>query len=345
MKKKSCVSAVVSAFLIAAAGCGSSPSAKEENRTYSRDIFAMDTYMSIRAYGGDESALDAAEERIRQLEAELSVTKPDSDVARINASAGSPAEVSEDTALIVKKALETGSLTGGALDVTAYPLVKEWGFTTGDYHIPSQESIDELLVNVDYGRIEMSGSTVAVGTGQQLDLGALAKGYTSDEVIRILRDNGTDAAIISLGGNVQSFGTKPDGSAWKVAVRDPFSPENDMCVIETGEKAVITSGNYERCFTGDDGREYWHIIDPADGYPADNGIVSATIIGGSGLDCDALSTAVFVKGLEGAESLWRSSMSYDMIIVTDDRKIYYTEGVADSFSNLSGMPAEVMYRD
>ena len=118
-----------------------------------------------------------------------------------------------------------------------------------------------------------------------------------------------------------------------------------MCVIETGEKAVITSGNYERRFTGNDGREYWHIIDPADGYPADNGIVSATIIGESGLDCDALSTAVFVRGLEGAESLWRSSMSYDMILVTDDKKIYYTEGVADSFSNLSDMQAEVIRRD
>ena len=167
-------------------------------------------------------------------------------------------------------------------------------------------------------------------------------GYTGDKVIETLRENGADAAIISLGGNVQAFGEKPDGSAWKVAVRDPFTPDNDMCTIEIGEKAVITSGNYERCFTGDDGKVYWHIIDPADGFPADNGIVSATIIGDEGLTCDALSTAMFVEGLEGACELWKNDRSYDMILVTDDSRIFYTEGIADSFTNLTSMPAEVI---
>ena len=345
MKIKSCMLTLLSAVVAAACGCGSAASSGRDSKAYSRDIFAMDTYMSIRAYGGGESALDAAEERIRTLEAELSVTSDKSDTAAINSSAGSPAEVSEDTLTIVKKAVEMGGITGGALDVTAYPLVKEWGFTTGDYHIPEKQRIDELLKNVDFGRISIKGDTVAVGDGQQLDLGALAKGYAGDEVVSALRDNGSDAGIISLGGNVQAFGEKPDGTPWKVAVRDPFAPETDMCVVEIGEKAVITSGNYERCFTGEDGNSYWHIIDPADGYPADNGIVSATIIGDSGLECDALSTAMFVKGLDGAVSLWRSSASYDMILVTDDRTIHYTEGIADTFSNLSGMTAEVILRD
>ena len=345
LRIRSCILAAVSAILISACGCGSPASSESSAKTYSRDIFAMDTYMSIRCYGGGDKALDAAEKRIRELEVELSVTSPDSDVARINASAGSPVEVSADTAAIVKRAAEIGRLTGGALDVTAYPLVREWGFTTGEYRIPDKERIDELLKNVDLSRISISGNYISVGAGQQLDLGALAKGYTGDEVIKLLRENGAEAGIISLGGNVQSFGKKPDGSAWKVAVRDPYSPETDMCTVETGEKAVITSGNYERCFTGDDGKNYWHIIDPADGCPADNGIVSATIIGDVGLDCDALSTAMFVKGLDGAVSLWRNDATFDMILVTDDGRIYCTEGIADCFSNLSGMPAEVICRD
>ena len=345
MKTKSCVLMAVSLAVSAVFSCGNGSSSEKDNKAYSRDIFAMDTYMSIRAYGGGEKALDAAEERIRELESELSVTSQDSDVSRINAASGSPAEVSDDTLAILKKAVEIGGLTGGALDITAYPLVREWGFTTGSYHIPDQQVIDTLLENVDFSRINISGNSVSAGEGQMVDLGALAKGYTGDEVIQTLRDNGADAAIISLGGNVQSFGEKPDGSEWKVAVRDPFSPETDMCVIGIGEKAVITSGNYERCFKGDDGREYWHIIDPADGYPADNGIVSATIIGDSGIDCDALSTAMFVEGLEGAAELWRSDPAYDMILVTDDGNIYYTDGIAGSFDNLSDMPAEVIPRD
>ena len=94
-----------------------------------------------------------------------------------------------------------------------------------------------------------------------------------------------------------------------------------MCTINIADKAVITSGNYERCFTGKDGKLYWHIIDPKDGYPADNGLVSATIIGDSGLDCDALSTAMFVAGTD------------------------YTQGIADGFVNESSMPSEVIRLD
>lgn len=325
-------------------GCSASGSAKN-TASYSRDIFAMDTYMSVRTYGGGETALDAAENRIKDLEAKLSVTIPDSDVSRINSGGGKPVEVSSDTLAIAKKAIEAGDLTGGALDVTAYPIVREWGFTTGNYKIPSADRLKELLPCVDYRRISIGDCSVALSADQQLDFGALAKGYTGDEVIAELRKNGADAAVISLGGNVQTFGKKPDGSPWKVAVRDPFSPEKDMCTIEIGEKAVITSGNYERCFTGEDGKNYWHIIDPADGFPADNGIVSATIIGDSGLTCDALSTAMFVKGLEGASELWRNDRSYDMILVTDDAKIYYTEGLIGVFTNTSDMPSEVISGD
>ena len=324
-------------------GCKSSSSADTSvQKTFSRDLFAMDTYMSVRSYGGDESALDSAESCIRDLENKLSATISGSDVSSINSGGGKPVDVSDDTAAILRKAVETGKITGGALDVTAYPLVMEWGFTTGSYKIPSQERIDSLLTCVDYRKIVLNGNTVTLPDGMLLDLGALAKGYTGDKVIETLRKNGADAAIISLGGNVQAFGEKPDGSAWKVAVRDPFTPENDMCTIEIGEKAVITSGNYERCFTGDDGKVYWHIIDPADGFPADNGIVSATIIGDDGLTCDALSTAMFVEGLEGACELWKNDRSYDMILVTDDSRIFYTEGIADSFTNLTSMPAEVI---
>lgn len=177
-----------------------------------------------------------------------------------------------------------------------------------------------------------------------LDLGALAKGYTGDELMEIFHENGVKSAIVSLGGNVQALGKKPDGSLWKVAVRNPFSPETDMCTVEIEGKAVITSGSYERYFTGEDGVDYCHIIDPKSGRPVHNGLVSVTVIGESGTECDALSTALFVMGADGAVEFWRKNGDFELILVSDDGKIMYTEGLEGSFKNLGKMPAEVIAR-
>lgn len=339
------ISGIIMLAALLLTGCGgtNSSSGNANDTAASRDIFAMDTFMSLKAYGSNaDEALDKAGERIRVLEEELSVTNENSDIWRIDHAGGNPVQVSEDTAAILKKALEISDDTDGALNVCLYPVVSAWGFTTGEYRIPDDKEISSLLKNTDWYSLHLDGSTVTLPEKYQIDTGALAKGYTSDEVMEIMRESGVDSAIVSLGGNVQALGTKPDGSLWKVAVRDPFSPDTDMCVIEVGEKAVITSGNYERYFTGEDGNNYWHIIDGNDGYPADNGAVSVTVIGSSGIECDALSTALFVMGYPAACDYWRSRQDFDMVIVTDDQRIYYTEGIADVFSNISSMPAEVI---
>jgi len=308
------------------------------------DVFAMNTYMSMKAYGDNaQKALDDSRKLIMRLESELSVTDEGSCIYELNKNG--KGTVTDSAAVLINKAVEIGDRTGGALDISLYPVLKEWGFTTEDYHIPDDKILADLLSNVDYKSISISGNEVTLPENVQIDLGALAKGYTSDSIMEQMSADGVDSAIVSLGGNVQAIGGKPDGSAWKVSVRDPFAPDTDMCIVEIKDKAVITSGNYERFFTGDDGKNYWHIIDPADGYPADNGLVSTTIIGDSGLECDALSTAFFVAGKDKAVDYWRSDRSFDMILVSDDGKIYYTEGIADSFKNISSMEAEVLRLD
>lgn len=328
-------------MLMCTSACGSTT-----DEYLDRDIFAMDTYMNLRAYGDNaEQALDLAEARILELENALSVTNEDSDVSRINISDGAAVEVSEDTAELVAAGVDFGALTDGALDMTLYPVLKEWGFTTGEYRIPDSDTLNRLLENVDYSAVTVSGNTVQIPNNYQLDLGSLAKGYTGDEIMEIFRENGVTSAIISLGGNVQTLGKKPDDSDWRVGIKDPFEPENNMCVVEIADKAVITSGNYERFFVGEDGKSYWHIIDPSDGYPADNGLVSVTIIGDNGLMCDALSTALFVAGTEKAQSYWREHSGFDMILVTDDRRILYTEGISESFENTGSMTAEEIAYD
>lgn len=334
------LAAVLPLMLISLISCNKK---QENSEAVSRDVFAMDTYMSLKAYGGKaEKALSEAEKRISELEGTLSVTSEKSDIWAVNHSDNEAVTVSDDTVRLIKKAAEVGSDTDGALDITLYPLLKEWGFTTGDYKIPDTQTIATFLENVDYSKVGLNGNEVTLPKNVEIDLGALAKGYTGDEVIDIIKSNGVKSAIVSLGGNVQALGSKPDGSDWRVAVRDPFSPEKDMCIVDISGKAVITSGNYERFFTGDDGMNYWHILDPKDGYPADNGLVSVTVIGDNGLECDALSTALFVCGYDKTVEYLKNHPENDVILVTDERKVYYTSGISEKFTNISSMPAEVI---
>ncbi|MBE6876682.1 MAG: FAD:protein FMN transferase [Ruminococcus sp.] len=175
-----------------------------------------------------------------------------------------------------------------------------------------------------------------------MDFGSLAKGYTSDRLMQLFKENGAESAIVNLGGNVQTLGTKPDGSPWSVGIVNPLSPAENLCIVKIENQAVITSGNYERYFVGDDGKTYWHIIDPKDGYPADNGLISVTVIGESGLLCDALSTALFAEGTEQAVQHYQASDDFEMILVTDDGKILLSEGIQDNFQNISTLPVEVI---
>ena len=325
---------------LAAPGC-----TRDEVSTSSQDLFAMDTFMDMTVTCADpEAALSQAADRIGALEAAFSVTDPDSDISRINDNAGTAVTVGEDTAAVIAAALQYGQESGGALDITVNPVLREWGFTTGTYKVPEPERISQLLENVDYRRISLSGDTVQIPEQMRMDLGALAKGYTGDRILEIFRSHGAQSALVNLGGNVQTLGTKPDGSLWTVGICDPFDPAATLGFVRVQDCAVITSGNYERYFE-EDGQRYWHILDPADGCPADNGFVSVTIIGESGLMCDALSTALFVEGPEQGCEHWRSRDDFEMIGVTDDGRILVTEGAADIFVNESTMPVEVVYRE
>lgn len=341
-------SLIIIPSLLSFCGCSVSgqPMQVDEENASLRDVFAMDTYMYLKAYGDSaEKALDIAVKRILTLDRTFSVKNTNSDTWSINHAEGKAVKVSEDTINLLKTAQEIGSKTNGALDVTSYPLLKAWGFTMDTQQIPDSKTLRAASELVDFRKISLDNDSVCIPNGMQVDFGSLAKGYTSDQVVGILRESGVKSALVNLGGNVHAVGTKPDGTLWKVGVQDPFFPSEQICVLEISDLAVITSGNYERCFTGEDGKEYWHIIDPKDGYPADNGLVSVTIVGESGLFCDALSTALFVLGTEKAIEYWHSEENFEMILVTDDAKLYYTEGLKASIDVSDKYNAEVVFYD
>ena len=163
-----------------------------------------------------------------------------------------------------------------------------------------------------------------------MDLGGIAKGYTSDTVIKLLKDEGVTSAIISLGGNVQTLGTKPDGNLWKVAIQDPFDQNKYVGGVKVSDKAVITSGGYQRYFVKD-GVTYEHIVDPKTGKPATSGLSSVTIVTDKGIEGDGLSTALFVMGLDKATEYWRENQDFQAVFITTDGKIYVTEGLKYSY--------------
>lgn len=315
------------------------------------DLFAMDTFMTMKAYGpGADLLLAEAKTRILALEHSLSVAEPDSDIGRLNRADGQGVTVTADTKTILQTAIMLGDLTNGALDVAIYPIVSAWGFTTGRNRIPAPQTIAALLPCVDYTKIQLIDDIVTLPNDMQIDLGSLAKGYTGDVVAKLLRKGGVTSALLNLGGNVHTIGSKTDGTPWKVAIADPFVPENNMLVLAVTDAVVITSGNYERYFIGEDGVRYCHILDSQTGYPADNGIVSMTIVGDStkddcGLLCDGLSTALYVSGPERAKELWKSCGDFDMLYVTEDGQIYITEGLTAQYTNVSAMPVEVLYAE
>ena len=316
--------------------------AKPDTSPQKLDLFAMDTYMTASIWSADPSLPDRAAAEISRLEDILSATKPESDLSRIREAHGSTVTVSPDTAAVLAKGLETGTETGGALNIALYPVSQLWGFTQEEQHVPDAAAVTDALAHTDQTQIALRGVSVTVPDGMQLDLGALAKGYTGDRITALLRENGVSSAILSLGGNVQTLGVKPDGSLWNVGIADPSAPSETICSVQVGEGAVITSGSYQRYFE-ENGRRWHHILDPATGYPADNGLVSVTVIGDSGLACDALSTALFVMGKERAVRFWEERQDFGMILITDEPALYYTAGLA--VSDLPDIPVQVIDHD
>ena len=334
--------------LLLLTGCGTTESAADPQaaQMQSADLFAMDTYMNLKAYGSNASnALRAAEERITELERTFSVTDAESEVWAANHAGGAPVPVSPDFTAILDTARQVSAESSGALCISLYPLLQAWGFTTGSYQVPQNDDIAALLALADDSALTVSDGMLSVPDSMQIDLGALVKGYTGDAVMQVMQENDISAAIVSLGGNVQAMGTKPDGSPWNVAITNPFDPDNSFGIVQITDQAVITSGNYERYFEDDAGKRYCHILDPADGYPAENGLVSVTVIGDSGVRCDALSTALYVEGTEQAAAHWKRCSDFEMILVTDDGCVMVSEGIADRFQSDGTMPVEVMHRE
>lgn len=300
-------------------------------------IFAMDTVMTLRVYGENgEEMVSLISKEINTMENILSVTREGSDVWRIDHSDGAAVEVDDYTKSLLELAQTLGKRTDGALDVTMYPVVKAWGFTTSEYRIPADSELTALMERVGYDKISLKGNKVTMPAEMEMDLGSIAKGYAGEVAADLLRENGVTSALLNMGGNVQTVGSKTDGTAWRIGIQDPNEPTGSyLGVLQLVDQAAVTSGGYQRYFE-EEGVRYWHIMDPATGSPARSGLISVTIVGDKGGMCDGLSTSLFVMGLEGAVADWRANRDYEAILVDEDNNVWITEGLKDSFALVEG---------
>lgn len=308
--------------------------AADKETEASKDLFAMDTYMTLTAYGEHaQEAVDKAAERVEALDALLSTGNENSEIYQLNQNG--EATLSEEGGYLVERALELYKKTEGAFDIAIYPVMQAWGFPTQDYHVPDDDTLKEKLALADASKVNYDKDTRKIffdQDGMEIDLGGIAKGYTSSQIMQIYQDCGVTSGLVNLGGNVQALGGKTDGSKWRVAIQSPDDTEEYLGILEIEDQAVITSGGYERYFE-EDGVTYHHIIDPAIGYPADSGLISVTIVSDDGTLADGLSTSLFIMGEEKAAQFWReNSDEFEAIMETSDGKLYVTEGIADSLT-------------
>ena len=288
--------------------------------------FLLDTVVSVTFYREkDRAAVNDALALCQELELIFSRTDSRSELYHLNES--DQAQVSDALLTVLQRSLDCCEYSGGRFDITMGGVSELYDFAGTDPQIPAPEAIASALTHVGYHNIRIDGNCVRIEDPETVvDLGAAAKGYIADEMKALLLSRGVEHAIISLGGNILTLGTKPDGEHYQIGIRDP-EKESELlsAVAEVSDLSVVTSGIYERFFVKD-GVTYHHILDSVTGLPVQNGLRSVTIVGPCSMDCDLLSTACFTMGTEDALALIEKLDGYEALFIREDKTLFSSSG-------------------
>lgn len=306
----------------------------------------MGTEMIHSAFGKHaEKSLKEITYETSRLEKLLSCFVPESDISRINNSAGIKCEkLSPDTYEVLSLAVRFSRLCNGLFDITIGPLVNLWDYKNSCV-IPEETKIRQILTLVNYTDLMLEPGKKAAGlkkAGQSIDLGGIGKGYASDKFLEVFRNFGVKSAFTNIGGNVAVLGTKPDGSSWSIGIRHPREENRLIGAVLAKDQAVVTSGDYQRYFIDKTGKRRHHILDPATGYPSESGLISVTIVTDSGTTADALSTILFVTGLDKGLKILKSFPGTEAILIDNDLTVYVTYGLKDRFQPIQGIDVNII---
>ena len=308
---------------------------RQELKLFKKASLTMGTVFETTIYAPDkyvaEKTFNEVVQEINRLDYLMSNYKKESVLSELNRNASAePAACNKELAGVIEQSLQYSDITDGAFDITIGPLMKKWGFFKKKGRIPGKEELESVLESVSYKNIIVEEKTIKSlaknpGTvktvffknpGTRIDLGGIGKGYAVDKAISVLKQNGISSALINFAGNIYTFGTPPGKDSWVIGLQHPRESEGLLGTFDIKDKAVSTSGDYEKFFIIE-GKRYSHIIDPRTGNPV-KGIVSATIVTGNAARADALSTGVFVLGLEKGMDLIEQLSDVEGIIVYKD---------------------------
>lgn len=350
--KKFLISSLLGLLLLALSGCN-----QTQEKSVSREVFALDTISSISIWTNQDLDEKAADEILKNVEKLilyydklLSRTQEGSDVYRANHAQGAATAISLETAYLIQESIRYAEETGGYFDITILPVKDLWDFKADHPEVPSEDQIQAAKSLVNYRNIDL-GTQAFVGEndeilqspldtnqekswvllqlkkGATIDLGAIAKGYIADKVGEYLKSEGVNKGIINLGGNVLMVGEKEAGTPWTVGVQSPDGVQNSyIATVSINDESVVTSGVYERYFEID-GIRYHHLLDPYTGKPVDNGLLSVTILSEESVVGDALSTSCFVLGLEKGLTLIEKTPGVEAVFALEDGDFITSSGI------------------
>ncbi len=290
----------------------------------------MGTEVSVQLWQeNDEDGLavieDAFAEVIR-IEGLMSTYIEDSEISKINREAADgPVAVGDELIDLILRSLDISALTRGAFDITFDSIGQYYDFR--ERHRPDASTIQDELGRIDYRLVEvdrLAGTVRFLAPGVRINLGGIAKGYAVERAISLLRSRGIRHGIVTAGGDSRLLGDRL-GQPFMVGIRDPRNDDKVALTIPLEDEAISTSGDYERYFE-EDGKRYHHIIEPATGLPA-GGVRSATIIGPDAVLTDALSTSVFILGVDRGLTLIATLPDYEGIVIDSQGRLFYSDGL------------------
>lgn len=274
---------------------------KEEYPSDTKNSVAMGTIVTVKVYGEKAAAhTDSISKMVSSVENVISRKIESSPVSTLNKAGKADNDM---VSSLLEVCLGVSKDSGGVFDVSVGEVSALWDFDSEKNVVPDDKELKAALGTVDYTKIKLAGSSVSVGDNQQIDLGAVGKGYACDVIRAYLKEAGVDGAVVSVGGSILAYGKRNDnGDKWRIAVRDPDNENGYIGTILLDEGFVSTSGDYEKYFEKD-GKRYHHILNAKTGYPAESDLRSVTVVCDSGALSDALSTACFILGKEKSQTL------------------------------------------
>jgi thiamine biosynthesis lipoprotein len=319
----------------------------EQALHFEKSDIAMDTAVTLSADGPKaQQAVEESLQKLHELDEMASTEIATSDVARVNQAAGKDyVQVHPEIYKMVETSIAYSKKSNGVWDITVGPLIQLWGIGTDHARLPSQGEIAAKLALVGYKKIILRPADHSImlrDPGMSIDLGGVAKGFASDEVLKIYKKYDIKNGLINLGASsLYAVGKNRKGQPWAIGLKHPRSDkDNDyLGIVKISDEALSTSGDYERFFI-ENGKRYHHILDPKTGYPADNGVMSDTVvINGSepdnGMLSDIITTVLFVLGPQKGIEFLNNEPHISGEITGTDNKIYTADGFREKLFDLN----------